>query len=78
MTVEAEKILSVFKARGLRAGAMIHPAEFGDAIVWERGFVRDEPVRSALKYLLEQGLLIEHPAAFELTEEGEAALRGPG
>jgi hypothetical protein len=36
------EILKVFAARKLRAGDMIHPADFGDAIVWESGFVRDE------------------------------------
>jgi nucleotide-binding universal stress UspA family protein len=70
MTPEAERILGVFKARNLRAGGKIHPAEFGDAIVWKDGYVRDEAVRKALAYLFEEGYLIEYSAAFELTERG--------
>jgi hypothetical protein len=53
---------------------MIHPADFGDAIVWERGFVRDEPVRMALVGLLEEGYLLERADALKLTERGELYL----
>jgi hypothetical protein len=68
---EADRILGVFRDRGLRSGALIHPADFGDVIVWEGGFVRDEPVRRALAGLFENGYLIEYLAAFELTQLGE-------
>lgn len=71
MSPEADKILWVYRNRGLRSGALIHPAEFGDAIVWEAGFVRDEPVRQALADLFETGYLVEYAAAFELTELGD-------
>jgi hypothetical protein len=71
MSPEAEKILGVFRDRGLRSGAQIHPADFGDAIVWEAGFVRDEPVRHALAELFENGYLVEYSAVFELTKIGE-------
>jgi len=71
MSPEAEKILWVFRDRGLRSGSQIHPADFGDAVIWEAGFVRDEPVRLALAELFRNGYLIECPAAFELTEAGE-------
>ena len=71
MSPEADQILEVFQNRGLRSGAMIHPADFGDAIVWEAGFVRDEPVRHALAEPFENGYLVEHDAAFELTQAGE-------
>lgn len=76
MTPEARRILEVFLARGLRVGDKIHPAHFGDAIVWEEGFVRDEPVQRALSMLREQGYLLEHRAAFELTEKGDRFLYG--
>lgn len=76
MTPEAQRILEVFRERGLKAGSMIHPAEFGDAIVWEDGFIRDEPVREAVGWLTDNGYLIEYNAAFELTPEGEAHLYG--
>jgi hypothetical protein len=79
VTPEAQRILEVFKLRGVRAGGSIHPAEFGDAIVWEGGGVRDEPVREALGALIKGGYLIEHNAALELTELGDEFLyqRGP-
>ena len=74
MQPEAAQILNTFRARGLRAGSLIHPADFGDAIVWEGGFVRDEPVRVALTELFEGGYLVEHLAAFELTARGDRYL----
>ena len=74
MELEAKNILAVFRARGLRGGHVIHPAEFGDAIVWENGYIRDEPVRIALGRLLDGGYLLEHNAALELTERGELYL----
>jgi hypothetical protein len=56
------------------APRMIEQWDFGDAIVWQSGFVRDDEVRTALRVLFDEGLLIEHAAAFELTEAGEAAV----
>ena len=76
MTPEAERILEVYRTQGLRTGAMIHPAEFGHAIVWEDGFVRDEPIQEALGQLFQDGFLIEHSAAFELTPLGDDHLYG--
>jgi len=70
MTPEAQRILDVFKARNLQAGARIHPAEFGDAVIWKAGHIRDEPVREALGLLFKEGYLIEYGAAFELTKRG--------
>lgn len=78
MSPEADEILDVYRARGLRAGTRIHPADFGDAIVWERGFVRHEPVRQALAELFEGGYLIEYEAAFELTDKGEQRIHESG
>jgi hypothetical protein len=43
MTAKAERILDSFRVRGLHAGDFIHFTDFGDAIVWEADFVRDEP-----------------------------------
>lgn len=75
MTPEAELILGVFRERGLRAGGRIRPADFGDAIVWEGGFVRDESVLDALAYLFSEGFLLEHAEALELTERGATYLQ---
>jgi hypothetical protein len=71
MSPEAAKVLEVFRVRGLRSGAVIHPADFGNAVIWESGFVRDEAVRQALAELFGGGYLVEHEAAFELTDKGE-------
>lgn len=68
---EADKILGVFRSREPRSGAYIHPADFGDVIIWDGGFVRDESVRSAPAELFEDAYLIEYLAAFELTQLGE-------
>jgi len=53
---------------------MIRLDEFGDAIVWESGFVRDESVRQAIAWLTASGYLIELNAAFELTPMGDQYL----
>jgi hypothetical protein len=74
MSPEAQRILQVFRSRGLRAGGTIHPADFGEAIIWESGFVRDAPVRDALTFLFDQGYLLECGAALELTLRGEKAV----
>src|SRR4051812_5805896 len=74
LSLAAKRILGCFRERGLRAGGMIHPADFGDAIVWEAGFVRDEQVRQALGEIFSKGYAIECAAAFELTEKGESFL----
>src|SRR5262245_45182469 len=76
MTPEAQRILDVFRARGLHAGATIHPARFGNAIIWKDGGVRDEPVRLALVFLFSEAYLFEHAAAFELTDRGDRHLYG--
>lgn len=76
MTPEALRIIEVFRTRGVRAGQWIHPADFGDAIVYEGGFVRDEPVRNALSYLFDEGYLIELDNGFELTASGEREVYG--
>jgi hypothetical protein len=78
MRPEAEKILAVFKARRLSSGAQIPQSDFGDAIVWEGGFIRDDVVREALTELVENGYLIASSAAFELTEKGALFVYGSG
>jgi hypothetical protein len=45
MTREARRILEVFRSRGIRAGGFVQFTDFGDAIVWEGGYVRDEAGR---------------------------------
>lgn len=76
MSPEAQNILEVFRERGLRSGSRLHPTDFGEAIVWEGGFVRDEPVRAALAALFEGGYLQEYGDAFGLTDVGAGHLYG--
>ena len=73
MSPEARRILQVFAGRS--AGHTIMPWDFGDAIVWEAGYIRDEPVRLGFVELLEGEYIIEHPAGIELSSRGEQILR---
>jgi len=45
MSPEAKRILRVLKTKGRAEGNFVEFTEFGGAIVWEAGFVRDEAVR---------------------------------
>jgi len=74
----AVKILNCFRERGLRKGGSIHPADFGDAIIWEAGFIRDEEVRQAWADLTNNDYVYEADAALVLTERGEQFLYGNG
>lgn len=76
LTQEARRILDVFRARGLPAGGFVDFTEFGDAIVWEAGFVRDEHVRQALAMLVAGGYVVEMNAGLQLSERGERSLYG--
>jgi hypothetical protein len=72
----AVKILNCFRERGLRDGEFVHYPEFGDVIIWEGGFVRDEDVRQAWAYLTSNDYVIEFDAALQLTKRGEQYLYG--
>jgi hypothetical protein len=74
----AVKILNCFRERGLRKGGSIHPADFGDAIIWESGFIRDEEVRQAWADLTSNDYVHEADAALILTDRGEQFLYGKG
>ena len=67
MKSEAARILAAFWDQGVHAGHFIHFADFGDSIVWEGGFVRDEGVRDALGFLIENEYVVELDAGLELT-----------
>lgn len=51
-------------------------ADFGDARVWEAGFIRDVAVREAFADLVSKGYIAEYIAAVELTLKGYAILHG--
>ncbi len=74
MAPDARRILEVFRSKGLRAGGFIAFTDFGDAIVWEQGFVRDESVRQGLTHLIEKEHVLEMCAGLQLTPKGEKAL----
>ncbi|WP_433966792.1 hypothetical protein [Tunturiibacter gelidiferens] len=74
LTPAAKRILGCFRKRELQAGGMIHPADFGDSIIWEAGFIRDEEVRQAWADITSKGYVTEHNAALELTKKGEQFL----
>lgn len=76
LSLSAKRILTCFRERGLRAHGMIHPTEFGDAVIWEAGFIRDEEVRKAWAEIIAEGYVIEHAAALELTLKGQQFLYG--
>ena len=75
MTPEARSILAVFQSQGSRAGDFIHFTDFGDAIVWKDGFIRDEAVRLGLAWLLDKEYLVELNEGLELTASGERIAR---
>ncbi len=73
LSPEAARILHTFAKRNLHAGDIIRWTDFGDAVVWEGGFIRDAAVRDGLTQLLEADLVIEFNAALGLTPAGEHA-----
>lgn len=75
MTPEVRSILTVFRSRGTSAGDFIHFTDFGEAIVWKDGLIRDESVRLALQSLLDQEYVVELNTGLELTEGGERVVR---
>jgi hypothetical protein len=76
MSPEAERILEIFRRRSIRAGGFINFTDFGEAIPWKDGFIRDEPVRLAFMALVADGYVVENPTGLELTKHGEDHLYG--
>lgn len=74
---DARNVLDVFRARGLRAGAVIQYPEFESAIRWGNGGgLADEEMSDAWRALVEGEYVIEYNAGFGLTPRGEAYLYG--
>jgi len=74
MNAEAERILAVFRRRGIRAGGFVDFSDFGEAIPWKDGFIRDEPVRQAFATLVDERYVVEMSAGLQLTEVGDKHL----
>jgi len=70
MEREARKILKCFEKRGMKTGDFINFNDFGDAMVWEGGFIKDESTREAVGFLIENGFVLEASAGLELAEKG--------
>jgi hypothetical protein len=71
----ARAILGVFKRKNLGAGGFVHFDEFGKVLRWEAGYVKHENQRNALRFLVENGYLIEMNAGLELTRKGADSLK---
>jgi hypothetical protein len=78
MEPEARAILEVFGERGLGSTEFIHFTDFGEAIVWEDGFVDNKRTRDALTQLIEGGYVVELMAGLELTQKGYDWLKANG
>jgi hypothetical protein len=71
MTSEAQQILEVFRIRHLHRDGFLYFDDFGAAMIWENGFVRDEPVREAIQFLTENDYVREMELGLELLPKGE-------
>jgi hypothetical protein len=71
---EAIAILQVFIEQGSKEEDFIHFADFGDAIVWEAGSIKDEGIRSGLQELIDGQYVVEHSAGLSITTKGFEAV----
>ena len=70
----AQSIVMVFHAKGVGAGGFLNFADFGKALRWEAGFVKHENQREALRFLVENGYVVELNSGLELTDKGARTL----
>ena len=71
---EAIAILQVFIDRGCKIGDVINFIDFGDAMVWEAGFIKSEDMRLGLKQLVDGQYVVEHSAGLGITTKGFEAV----
>ena len=71
---EAIAILQVFKDKGCKEDDFVHYTDFGDAIIWDAGFIKLEETRSGLQELIEGQFVIEQAAGLSITASGLNAL----
>ena len=67
---EAIAILQVFNDKGCKEDDFVHYTDFGDAIIWDAGFIKLEETRSGLQELIEGQYVIEHSAGLGITASG--------
>jgi len=71
---EAIAILQVFKKNGCKPDDFIQYTAFGDAIVWEAGFIKSEETRCGLQELIDGQYVVEYNAGLGITASGLNAL----
>ena len=67
---EAIAILQVFIDKGCKEEDIIHFTDFGDAIVWEGGSIKEEGTRKGLQELVEGQYVVEYNAGLGITAKG--------
>ena len=67
---EATAILRKFADTGSKVGDVIHFTDFGEAIIWDKGGIRDERIRSGLQELISGRYVIEYEAGLGITAKG--------
>ena len=67
---DAIAILQVFLDKGCKTDDVIHFTDFGDAIVWEVGYIKSEDTRLGLQELVEGQYLVEYNAGLGITAGG--------
>jgi len=70
----ARAILLVFSQKDVGAGGFLNFAEFGKVLRWEAGFVKHENQREALRFLVDNGYVVELNSGLELTPKGAKTL----
>lgn len=77
MRTEAARILAVFRAEVVHAGNFSRFLDFGDAIAWESGFIRGEPVGGAVRFLIDNGYVVERSRPIRTSESCGPGSRRP-
>ena len=67
---EAIAILRVFLDKGCKRDDIIHFTDFGAAILWEAGFIKEEGTRNGLQELVEGQYVVEYRAGLGITAKG--------
>jgi hypothetical protein len=73
---EAIAILQVFIDKGCKRDDIIHFTEFGKAIVWEAGSIKEEGTRNGFQELVEGKYVVEYNAGLGITAKGLKEVKG--
>lgn len=72
---EAFAILRVFLDNGCNEDDIIYFKDFGDAIVWEAGFIKKKETQSGLQEPTDGQLIIEYDAGLGIAAKGKNEIR---